>query len=312
MVPTSLVDIIEDLRSRLAAGDDAVELVVADPDLGRGLYPGERIDVRGQTFPHRPLRVWVELADRLELRLHTPQPAGDGLVRLRFERIDPPTRTPVGDPTEKYGRESEFARISKLEDPGFVIDLDDALRRAHLGPTPRVLDLGCNTAEVLDLVARLRPQATFVGIDHSASALEIARARHPDHQFIHSDLAALPELALPRFDLVLALCTLQSPGVDDRVLLRHVVQERLAAHGSVILGVPNCRYRDGEVLHGARMKNFRQPDLSLVIKHVGYFKKYLQQHRRRVFITGRNYILVTGVPSGGAVHRDPGWADSAD
>ena len=109
------------------------------------------------------------------------------------------------------------------------------------------------------------------------------------------DLAALPELELPRFDLVLALCTLQSPGVDDRVVLQHIVQSRLAERGSVILAIPNCRYRAGEVLHGARMKNFRQPDLSLCIKHIAYFKKYLQQHKRQVFVTGRNYIFVTGV-----------------
>jgi SAM-dependent methyltransferase len=291
-----LVEIIDHLRERIAAGDEVIEIVVADPDRGRGSYPGEPID----GGIHRPLRVWVELADRLELRLATPRPAGDSHVRLRFERIGSAAPTPVADPTEKYGSASEFARISKLEDPGFVIDLDDALDRARLGPQPSVLDLGCNTAEVLGHVARRRPQATLVGVDHSASALAIARDRFPQHRFIEADLAALPGLELPRFDLVLALCTLQSPGVDDRVVLQHVVQSHLAEHGSVILAVPNCRYRAGEVLHGARTKNFRQPELSLVIKHVAYFKKYLQQHKRRVFVTGRNYIFVTGVLYGGA------------
>ena len=287
-----LVEIIDHLRERIAAGDEAIEIVVADPDRGRGLYPGEPID--GDI--HRPLRVWVELADRLELRLATPRPAGEGRVRLRFERIDADVPTRVSDPTEKYGSASEFARISKLEDPGFVLDFDDALDRAGLGPQPSVLDLGCNTAEVLGHVARRRPEASFVGVDHSPSALAVARRRFPRHRFVEADLAALPDLDLPRFDLVIALCTLQSPGVDDRMVLQHVVQSLLAERGSVILAVPNCRYRAGEVLHGARTKNFRQPELSLVIKHVAYFKKYLQQHKRRVFVTGRNYIFVTGVP----------------
>ena len=306
----SLIEIIEHLRERLGAGDEAIELDVADPDRGRGLYPGERTP-DGEI--HRPLRVWVELADRLELRLCTPRPSAPGRVRLRFERLAPATAM-TSEPTERYGSGSEFARISRLEDPGFVIDFDDALERACLGPRPRVLDLGCNAAEVLGLVERRRPEATFVGIDHCASALAIARKRFPGHRFVEADLATLPSLELPRFDLVLALCTLQSPGVDDRALLRHVVQSRLAEGGAVILGVPNCRYRGGELLHGARMRNFRQPELSLVVKHVAFFKKYLQQHRFQVFVTGRNDLLVTGVPrrSGAAVHRDPGGADSAD
>lgn len=308
-MPPSLVELIDHLRERIAAGDSAVEIEVADPDLGRGLYPGERIE----DAIHRPLRVWVELADRLELRLCTPRPTSPGRVRLRFERL-PAATPPSSDPTEKYGTASEFARISKLEDPGFVIDFDDALERAHLGPAPHVLDLGCNTAEVLGLLARRRPHASFFGVDHSASALAVARARFPTHRFVEADLATLPSLELPRFDLVLALSTLQSPGVDDRALLRHIVQHRLTERGAVILGVPNCRYRAGEVLHGARMKNFRQPELSLVVKHIAFYKKYLQQHRFEVFVTGRNYLLVTGVPrsSGAAVQRDPGGADSAD
>ena len=41
--------------------------------------------------------------------------------------------------TEKYGADSEFARISKLEDPGFVIDFEEALARLDLPAEPRVL-----------------------------------------------------------------------------------------------------------------------------------------------------------------------------
>ena len=52
----------------------------------------------------------------------------------------------------------------------------------------------------------------------------------------------------------------------------------------------------GELSHGARMKNFRQPELGLVIKDIAFYRKYLQQHARQVFVTGNHYLLITAVP----------------
>ena len=72
-------------------------------------------------------------------------------------------------------------------------------------------------------------------------------------------------------------------------------QDHLAPTGAVIFGVPNCRIVDGETQYGARMKNFRQPELGLLVKDVAFYRKYLQQHGRRVFVTGKNYIFVTAV-----------------
>jgi trans-aconitate methyltransferase len=166
-----------------------------------------------------------------------------------------------------------------------------------------VLDLGVNDGDELALMIALAPAlatATFVGVDHSASALAVARARFPaDRVALHAaDLAALGDLGLGRFDLVVSFGTLQSPSVDDRALLRRVVQDHLTPDGAVILGVPNCRYLDGELVHGARMKNFRQPELGLVVKDVAFYRKYLQQHDRQVFVTGRHTLLVTGVRVG--------------
>ncbi|MCX4247961.1 class I SAM-dependent methyltransferase [Paraliomyxa miuraensis] len=306
-----LTSIIEHIRSRLLEGAGVVRLRVLDPDRGAGRYAGEPVVVGERAHRHRPLRVWVDLADRMGLRLSTPRPDGEGLMRLELRPLDPTARWEPGDAvpvTEKYGAGSGYQRIDKAEDPGLVLDLADALERVGLGPGARVLDLGVNTGEELQLLGTLWPELArsgcFVGVDHSASAIEVARSRFSDstrHHFVCAELAALPELPLGEpFDLVIALGTLHSPGVDDRAVLRHVVQQRLRSNGSVILGVPNCRYVDGEQLHGARMKNFRQPELSLLVKGVAFWRRYLQQHRRKVYVTGKHTVLVTGVPSGRA------------
>lgn len=287
-----LFEIIGFIRQRLADGA-AIEFAVHDPDRGRSRHAGELVD----GFVHRPFRVWVDLAERLGLRLLTPRPGPPPVIQLRFEPLVR-AAAPPGEVTERYGAGSAFARIDKREDPGFVLDLADALARVALGPAPRILDLGVNTGDPLALIMELapRPAATYVGIDHSTSALAVARPRFGDRvQLIEADLAQLAGLDLGRFDLVVAIGILQSAGIDDRALIRAIVQDHLAPAGAVIVGVPNCRYVDGEVEYGARQKNFRQPELGLVVKDIAFYRKYLQQHDRQVFVTGKHYLFVTGV-----------------
>ncbi len=276
--------------SAILAAIRAGELVfeVLDPDLGRGHYAGEVVTVDGVAYRHRPWRVWVELADRLGLRLRTPRPATPPRVVVAFEPVDSEKRWDQGD---KYAAGGGFARISKLEDPGFVLDFLEALDRIGLAPGARVLDLGCHRGELFELL----PGALRTGVDREPSALVEARQRFPDATFVEADLGALPELGT--FDLVITVGTLQSPGVDDRALLRHIVQRLLAPGGAVILGLPNCRYVDGEVQPGARVKNLREAELSLVIRDAAFYRRYLAQHWRRVYITGTRYLLVTGVAS---------------
>lgn len=296
----SLPEVIAYLQARFAEGAVRVALEVLDPDLGAGRYAGERIEHAGAVWVHRPFRVWVDLAERLGLRLLTPHAIKPPRIELVFERLDPGARlrADAEDATEKYGAASPFARVSKLEDPGFVVDLAEALARAQLPADARILDLGINTGDELALIHAVAPglaRAHFVGVDHSASAVAIARARFPDAELHVADLNGLPALGLGRFDLVLSIGTLHSPGIDDRELLRRLVQDHLAPRGAVIVGFPNCRYVDGEVEWGTRVKNLRQPELGVLVKDVAFYRKYLQQHDRQVYVTGKNYVLVTGV-----------------
>lgn len=251
------------------------------PDPNRaGIHAGELVD----GAVHRPWRVWIELADRLAARL-----AIEGTT-LTFSPLDR-TRVVRTD----YGADSEFARVHKLEDPSFVIDLADALARTELAPTATVLSVGCNRADELELVYRAIPQARVTGLDLDESALAIARTRWPRATFIAADVAR--PMVYGRFDLVIAIGLFQSGALDDRELLRRLVQDHLEPDGAVILGIPNSRHIDGELSYGARMRNFRQPELGLVVKDIAFYRKYLQQHHRTVYVTGRNTLFVTGVSS---------------
>jgi len=278
-----------------------IELSVLDPDRGHGHYAGELVD----GYVHRPWRVWLDLAERMGLRMRTPRPGTPPLIELAFEPLVRARPSRERD-TERYGIGSTFARITKAEDPGFVLDLSDALARIELPAAPRVLSLGVNTGDELALLMSLGlDSATFVGIDHSASALASARARFGDSvELISADLGE--PLPVGRFDLVVAIGVLQSAALDDRALVRRVVQDHLAPDGAVIFGIPNCRYVDGETEYGARMVNFTQPELGLLVKDVAFYRKYLQQHHRRVFVTGKHYVLVTAVPYREQTVAEPG------
>lgn len=285
--------VLAHIRER-ANADGSVTIEVPNPDRGHGHYPGEHRGEAGER--HRPLRVWTDLADRLELRLHTPVPR-EALIELTFSKLDTAaTLLPRGTRGPgKYAPTSGFGRVSKLEEPDFLIDFSDALERCALSERPRVLSLGVNTGDELIPVLEHHPDATCTGVDHDPEAVEAAAKRlGAPHRFIEADLNALPEL--PRHDLVVCIDTLQSPGVDDRALLRQVVQGLLEPRGAVIIGLPNCRYLDGELLHGTRMVNFRQPELSLLLKAAAFYKKYFQQHHKRVFVTGKHELLITAVP----------------
>lgn len=298
--------IIAALRERLETleAGERLTFYALDPDLGAGLFAGEEIELGGVRYRHRPLRVWLELAERLGCRLHTPE--GDGVfVTLTFSKLGEASWHGTEDPegerleSERYGRDSAFSRVQKLEEPTFLLDYIEALERVALGPGNRVLSLGVGRGDELIPLETLDEGHTLsvTGVDRAESALEIARERFSgsNYQFIDADLNKLKALELSRFDLILSIATFQSPGVRGHLLIRELVQHHLTARGSLILALPNCRYRDGELVYGAKMKNFANPDLSLLVKDLAFYKKYLQQHRFRVFITGTYYVFLTAV-----------------
>ncbi len=305
-----LVTILNAQLGTLAAGEQ-VTFYALDPDRGVGLFAGEIAEMGGVRYRHRPLRVWLELAERLGCHLHTPEPEGT-LVRFTVSKLEHNWQGKNAGKdagkdaiSETYGSTSDFARLQKLEEPTFLFDYKEALERVALKPQIasksrcRVLSLGVGRGDELEPFRTLFAgyDLSFTGIDHSASALQRARERFPGehYRFIQADLGDLAGLELGRFDLVVSIATFQSPGVQGHTLIREVTQHFLTENGSLILALPNCRYRDGETTYGAKLKNFSQPELSLVVKDLAFYRKYLQQHRFKVFVTGKYYLFLTAV-----------------
>jgi hypothetical protein len=276
------------------SAEPALELLVPDPDAGRTCWPGER---RPDGAPQRSWRAWVDLAAGLGCALGTPTPVGDGTVRVALWPLsdEAPWHGAPTAAAERYTAATGFDAVHKLEDPGFLLPLLEALERVRPPDGGRVLVLGGHRGDEVAALGLLEPAPSgldVVGVDHAPGPLAEARARFPDARFVLGDVAAL-DPALGRFDLVVAVAVLQSRGVDDRALLRRVVQAHVGEAGALVLGVPASRFRAHDVVWGARTRNFREPDLSLAVQDLAVYRRYLHQHRFRTHVGGRYDLLLT-------------------
>ena len=136
-------------------------------------------------------------------------------------------------------------------------------------------------------------EMNLIGIDHSQSALEFAKSHFPNALFYQQDINRIDELNLKKSDLIITVGTLQSPSINYKPFLMSLVQNHLRAEGALILGFPNSRWIDHELIYGAIPPNYPYSEMSLVFSDIIFAKKYLQQKRFRVTITGREYLFIT-------------------
>jgi hypothetical protein len=137
------------------------------------------------------------------------------------------------------------------------------------------------------------------GLDHALSALKSGLQANSLNSYVSmicADVEHLPFSQKQKFDLMVSINTLHGSKFDGKAVFRQVFKDHLSEQGSVILGFPNCRYLDGEVIYGGKMKNFSRHDFSLLLKDLQYFKKYLQGHKKKVFLTGKYTLFLTAIP----------------
>ncbi len=291
------------LDKKLESRSDII-FEVLNPDLYSGSYAGREVTINGKVYLYRSLRSWLDLAANLNCRMLTPKIATEQTILLRFQKLETHSfhRENPEERSEKYGTGSSFAAINKNEEPAFLAAYTHALGVAEVKTRRRVLNLGVNRGDEFALIRELLPKESFeaiefVGIDHSESAINEARNRFntPNMHFYSHDINDLDTLKLGRFDLIISIGTLQSPGINYKPFLMELVQNHLGNAGAIILGFPNSRWIDGEMVYGAKMRNYSESDLSLLLGDIDYAKRYLQQKKFSVRISGKEYIFLTAV-----------------
>ena len=285
---------------------DTITFQVLNPDMGLGHYAGEILTIEGTDYLYRSYKAWSDLGELLFCRLLTPKPLSEHTIAITYEKLDlSDSFHRSQEKEEKYGTASRFAAIHKNEEPAFLSPYLRALRSVKVGEKKRILNLGINTGDEFDLIRQILPSEEYhalelVGIDFSSSAITVARERFSEGNadfYVH-DINDLASLGLGKFDLIITIGTLQSSTLEFKSLFASLVQDYLSKEGAMILGFPNCRWMGGEMIYGAKAPNYPYSEMSILIKDIYYCKKYLQQKKFRVTVTGKDYLFLTATKIG--------------
>ena len=302
----SMLSISTHLKSVFDKGETKVSFEVLNPDAFSGTYAGKEVQIENQTYIYRGYKAWTDLAELLFCRMLTPRVIDKDIVCLSFEKLDLQESFHKSEGAhEKYGVNSPFFQIHKNEEPAFLLPYQHALKNVKIHNRRRVLDLGVNAGDEFALIKELSADADyknteFIGIDYSASAIAFAQKRFPEEnvRFIEHDINRLDELELGRFDLIISIGTFQSPNIDFKPFFMSLVQNYLSPDGAIILGFPNCRWMGGEMIYGAKVPNYAFSEMGMLFSDVIYCKKYLQQKKFRVTLTGKDYVFLTATKIG--------------
>ncbi len=242
----------------------------------------------------------VDLAQSLYCKLLPPKTEEDCyIISLQKLNKNSSFHNSPNDIEKKYGVDSSFATINKISQPSFIIHYLKALQSVNISNRLRVLNLGVNSGEEFRVIKEFSSHyqnLELVGIDYCSSAIEKAKEDFKDDKnttFLQADINKLEELDLGKFDLIITIGTLQSSNINFNKTFMSIVQNYLKKDGAMIMGFPNCRWIDREMIYGAMVKNYNYSELSNLYKDVNFCKKYLQQKKFRVTITGKDYIFLT-------------------
>jgi cyclopropane fatty-acyl-phospholipid synthase-like methyltransferase len=295
--------IITTLKTELESlfSKEILEFEVINPDAFSSTYAGTHVTLDGKKYIYRGYKPWMDLAQTLGCRFLTPILHSQNTVLIRFEKlnVDVSFHSSETLKEEKYGTESIFSQIHKNEEAAFISPYLQALQNVKVAERSRILNLGVNSGDefeaIVESVTNLQ-ELELVGIDYCDSAINEAKEKFKEHQnisFYRHDINDLASLELGEFDLIISIGTLQSSNLEFNPLFMSIVQNQLQRGGAMILGFPNCRWIDGEMVYGARVKNYPFSEMGLLYKDVIFCKKYLQQKKFRVTITGKEYIFLT-------------------
>jgi hypothetical protein len=297
----SMYEIIEYFENMLVE-KDTLSFEVLNPDISIDKYSGSKI-ILDCEYIYRSYKSWIDLSELMFCKMMTPTINSKNTVILNFKKINLENSFHKDSNSlnnEKYGIESEFSKINKNEEPSFLFSYKKALIHTKVYEKKQILNLGVNKADEFEIIKQIvYPEVfkdiNFVGIDYSQSAIKEAKERFKEDNFsfYSHDINKLDELNLKKSDLIISISTLQSSSINFKLVFMSLIQNYLEKGGSIILGFPNCRWIGSEIIYGAKNPTYSYPEQSLLYKDVYFCKKYLQQKKFKVTLTGKNYLFLT-------------------
>ena len=280
----SSFEILEIFESLCLKAHEVLELEILQSDLGSFGF-----------------KSFVDLAQMYFLKMLMPFQKDDATIILRFCKLDENSSFHKSESSsEKYGVNSEFFSIDKTKQFSFLYHYKKALEFVDIKSKQRILNLGINRGDEFRVIEQMLTneifdEKSFVGVDYCASAIEYAKNEFnsSNMEFICHDINSLNELNLAKFDLLISIGTLQSSNISFNASFMYLYQNYIEEGAAIVLGFPNSRWCDGEMIYGAKAPNYSFSEMSLVLKDIHFCKKYLQQKKYRVVITGKDYLFLS-------------------
>jgi len=128
--------------------------------------------------------------------------------------------------------------------------IEQRLNVGLLGPTSRVIDVGCATGALIGYLGRRFDGFAFTGIDISSELIEIAKKKLPENKFFVSDFNDLQNVTTSPYDLALCIGVL---GIFDEKEAKDALDQLIA------------NVRPGGVIY--IFSQFNAFDVDVMIKH---------------------------------------------
>lgn len=262
------------------------------------LEPNDILDIVVQTDD---IKKWVEIAQIFHCKLLMPKQLDETNVQLQFQKLDHSHsfHGVNSDIEQKYGIHSQFSLIQKNDEPSFLYYFLQALENVNIEKRIRILNLGINSGEEFEVIKNSSKNFSsleLIGIDYCQSAINEANEKFKNDsnvKCICHDINELQSLELGKFDLIISIGTLQSSSLEFKPLFMSIVQNFLKKDGAMILGFPNCRWIDNTMVYGAKAPNYKFSEMGILFNDAIFCKKYLQQKKFRVMLTGKDYIFLS-------------------
>lgn len=304
-----LLQIMDELRELLRANPSSspqsiVKLRFPNPQSPAPYFEGELYLFNGEPARFRSLNAMINLTRSLGASFALSSLSEgwcEAIIRISQQDLGSwhHRSAPSGN-HEKYGAETIYGRLNKLEDPTQLRDLERVYKRLSQYCPVKILSLGCNQGDELWPLWRQvddlqGSEATFIGVDHSITAIDKARAKYPDITFRVDDIRELSLEEYSKNDLLIILNVLQSPSLDGHALFKSWIKNLLMEQASVVVGLPNCRYHGYEAKYGAVSRHGgNMNDMSQMLSEVQFYTRYLRQQGFTVWVTGEHTLYIVG------------------
>jgi hypothetical protein len=266
------------------------------PILEKELYKMDTIHLSSNNLD---IKAWSDLASLLFTKITSINTSSNEL-KLTLEKLNKTNSFhKEQNIEEKYGKDSPFNSIDKMNQPAFLHYYLQALKNVKIDTRTNILNLGVNSGDEFEIIKKISgtfKEQNFIGIDYCSSAIELADDKFSDHQnvkFLVGDINNLDEIINQKYDLIITIGTLQSASLNFKTTFMDIIQNYLEKDGALIMGFPNCRWYDGQMIYGASAPNYNFSEMSILYNDVIFCKKYLQQKKFRVTLTGKEYIFLT-------------------